>query len=139
METPRKGLVHFPMLCNFSNMAAQESTCEFSGASITDESPSSFENSCPGGQTFDNSGNEQMELHDEFIASEQYTLFPCAHPTCIGDKKWYKNLEQHYITAHKGSQCSFEESIKERWRRRGDRMLQKVLSRSDMVCQIPVI
>ena len=80
---------------------------------------------------FDNSESEQIK--NEYSASEQWKLFPCPHPTCAGDDKWYKKLEQHYMSAHKGCESSLEEAIKERWRRRGDRMLRKVLSCSDMV------
>ena len=75
-----------------------------------------------------------MADYDEYKESKQYTLFPCTHPTCANSNKWYKKLEQHYNSAHEGEQCCLEESIKERWRWRGQRMLNKILqSCSDMV------
>lgn len=91
---------------------AQESFCEIAGLSIIDENPSSFKNSCPDDQMFDNSESEQFK--DEYSASKQWKLFFCPHPTCAGDNKWYEKLEQHYMSAHKGCECSLEEAIKER-------------------------
>ena len=103
----------------------------------TDENTSSFKSSCPCRQTsnaFDNS--QKLTEYDEYRESEAFSLFPCPHPTCYGENKWYKKLEQHYSSAHKGEECSIEASIKERWRRRGDRMLNKVLSSSNLVSKI---
>lgn len=75
-----------------------------------------------------------MADYDEYNESKQYTLFPCTHPTCANSKKWYKKLEQHYNCAHEGEQCCLENAIKERWRRRGQRMINKIMqSCSDMV------
>lgn len=81
-----------------------------------------------------------MADYDEYQVSEQYTLFPCPHPDCVESPRWYKRLEQHYSCAHEGEECSTVDAKKERWRRRGERMRQKViLSNCDVVSKLLLI
>ena len=51
----------------------------------TDENTSSFKSSCLCRQTSDAFDNTQkLTEHDEYRASEAFSLFPCPHPTCYG-------------------------------------------------------
>ena len=119
-------------------MAATQSS-EFASELLedarTDENTSSFKSSCPCRQTSNAFNLQKSTVHDEYHASAAFLLFACPHPTCSGENKWYRKLEQHYSSA-KGEECSIEAAIKERWRWRGDRMLNKVLSSSNLVSKI---